>query len=200
MKSCDETHTSIADEYEERAEAVDVMTNHPYSSCYDRDVGANGAAGACKNTPTRSKKNSKNLQDIAKERNSTLSDDGMSRKGVLTVSREKALFSTDQLVLVCVHMFDKLAFVLFKGLADASPYVIIIFSSNCQYGDVCELKTRVEIFKKEAAVDDFLMRFKVECIFTPEKYFQHLQDRSSGFIIRNENCGVEKELAALVKP
>ena len=46
---------------------------------------------------------------------------------------------------------------------------------------------------------NFLIRFKVESIFSPEKYFQHLQDRSSGFIVRNENCGISKELAALVK-
>ena len=35
MESCNEAHTSIADEYEEKAEAVDVATNHPYSSCYN---------------------------------------------------------------------------------------------------------------------------------------------------------------------
>ena len=46
---------------------------------------------------------------------------------------------------------------------------------------------------------NFLLRFKVESIFTPKKYFRHLQDGSSGFVIRNENCGVDKELAALVK-
>ena len=40
---------------------------------------------------------------------------------------------------------------------------------------------------------------KVEAIFSPEKYFQHLQDRSSGFIVRNQNCAISKELAALVK-
>ena len=98
-------------------------------------------------------------------------------------------------MLVCEHMFDKLQFVLFKGRL----YMIIIFSSNCQYGDVCELKTRVEIFKKEVVVDNFLSRFKVESIVTSEKYFQHLQDLLSGFVIRNENCGIIKDLAALVK-
>ena len=35
MESCDQTHTLIADEYEEKAEDVDVTTNHPYSSSYD---------------------------------------------------------------------------------------------------------------------------------------------------------------------
>ena len=118
---------------------------------------------------------------------------------MLTVSRGKTLFSTDQLVQVCEHMFDKLLFVAFKGPADARPYEVVIFSPNCQYSDVCEVKTRLEIFKREVAIDNFLIRFKVESIFTHEKYFQHLQDRSSGFIIRNKNCGISKELAALVK-
>ena len=53
--------------------------------------------------------------------------------------------------------------------------------------------------KKKAAVHNFLIQFKVESIFKSEKYFQHLQDRSSGFVIRNKNCGMSKELAALVK-
>ena len=96
-------------------------------------------------------------------------------------------------------MFEDLPLVVFKGSTDARPYVVVIFSANCQYGDVCKVKTRLEIFKKEVAVDNFLIRFKMESIFSPEKYFQHLQDRSSGFIIRNENCGISKELAALVK-
>ena len=100
----------------------------------------------------------------------------MLRKGVLTVSRGKALFSTDQLIQLCEHMFEDLPFVAFKGPADARSYVVVIFSANCQYGDVCEVKTRLEIFKKEVAVDNFLIRFKVESIFSPEKYFQHLQD------------------------
>ena len=79
---------------------------------------------------------------------------------------------------VCKHIFNRLPFIVFKNLADALPYVVIIFSPNCQYGDVCEVKTRVEIFKKEAVVDNFLIRFKVECTrnFTTEKYIQHLQD------------------------
>ena len=82
-------------------------------------------------------------------------------------------------------MFEDLPFVTFKGPADACPYVVVIFSANCQYSDVCEVKTRLEIFKKEVAVDSFLIKFKVESIFSPEKYFQHLQDGLSGFIIRN---------------
>ena len=118
---------------------------------------------------------------------------------MLAVSRGKALFSTDQLIQVCIHMFEGLPFVTFKGLTDDRSYVVVIFSADCQYGDVCEVKTRLEIFKKEAAVENFLIRIKVESIFSPEKYFQHLQDRSSGFIIRSENCGISKELAALVK-
>ena len=96
-------------------------------------------------------------------------------------------------------MFEDLPFVAFKGPTDAHPYVMVIFSADCQYGDVCEVKTRLEIFKKEAVVENFLIRFKVEAIFSPKKYFHHLQDRSSGFIVRNENCGISKELAALVK-
>ena len=96
-------------------------------------------------------------------------------------------------------MFEELPFVAFKGPTDARPYVVVIFSSYSQYGNVCKVKTRLEIFKKEVAVDNFFIRFKVESIFTPEKYFQHLQDRSSGFIIRNEICDISKELLALVK-
>ena len=36
MKSYAEIHIAIADDYEEKAEAVDVTTNVPYSSCYKK--------------------------------------------------------------------------------------------------------------------------------------------------------------------
>ena len=65
-------------------------------------------------------------------------------------------------------IFDKLPFVVFKGPADARHYVVIIFLPNCQYGDVCEVKTRVEIFKKEAEVDNFLIRFRWS-VFSPPR-------------------------------
>ena len=196
MESCDETHTSIADEYEERAKNVNVTTNHPYSSCYDNLLKQSELLGRARKHQEEARKI---FNDIDKEGNSIPSDGEMLRKGVLTVSRGKVLFSTDQLIQVCEHMFEDLPFMAFKGPANARPYVVVIFSPNCQYGDVCEVKTRLEIFKKEVAVDNFLIRFKVASIFSPEKYFQHLQDRSSGFIIRNKNCGISKELAALVK-
>ena len=76
---------------------------------------------------------------------------------MLTVSRGKALFSTDQLIQVCEHMFEELPFVAFKGPADVRPYVVVVFSPNCLYGEVCEVKTRLEIFKKEVVVDNFLI-------------------------------------------
>ena len=199
MESCDETHTSIADEYEERAKNVDVTTTHPHSSCYDEMLEQSKLLGRARKHQEEARKIRKIFLDIDKEGKSIPADGEMLRKGGLTVSRGKALFSTDQLIQVCEHMFEDLPFVAFKGPADARPYVVVIFSANCQYGDVCKVKTRLEIFKKKVAVDNFLIRFKVESIFSSEKYFQHLQDRSSGFIIRNENCGISKELAAFVK-
>ena len=199
MENCGETHTSIADEYEERAKEVDVTTIYPYSSCYDGLMEQTELLGRARKHQEEARKIRKIFLDIDKEGKSIPADGEMLRKGVLTVSKGKTLFSTNQLIQVCEHMFEGLPFVAFKGPTDARPYVVIIFSADCQYGDVCEVKTRLEIFKKEAAVENFLIRFKEEAIFSPEKYFQHLQDRSSGFIIRNENCGISKELAALVK-
>ena len=35
MENCGETHTSMADEFEEKAKNVDLTTTHPHSSCYD---------------------------------------------------------------------------------------------------------------------------------------------------------------------
>ena len=199
MESCDETHTSIADDYEEKAQNIDIFTTHPHSSCYDGLMEQTELLRRARKHQEEARKIRRIFLDIDKEGKSITTDGEMLRKGVLTVSRGKALFSTDQLIQVCIHMFEGLPFVAFKGPTDARPYVVVVFSADCQYDDVCELKTRLEIFKKETAVDNFLIRFKVESIYSPEKYFQHLQDRSSGFIIRNENCGISKELAALVK-
>ena len=183
----------------ERGENVDVSTTHPHSSCYDGLIEQTDLLKRARKHQEEARKIRKIFLDIDKEGKSIPADGEILRKGVLTVSRGKALFSTDQLIQVCIHMFEGLPFVAFKGPTDARPYVVVIFSADCQYGDVCEVKTRLEIFKKEAVVENFVSRLKVEAIFSSEKYFQHLQGRSSGFIVRNENCGVSKELAALVK-
>ena len=121
MESCDETHTSIADKYEERAKNVDVTTNHPYSSCYDGMLEQTELLGSARKHQEEARKIGKIFKDIAKEGNSIPSDGEMLRKGVLTVSRGKAFFSIDQLVQVCEHMFDELPFVAFKGPTDARP-------------------------------------------------------------------------------
>ena len=141
MESCDETHTSIADEYEERAKNVDV-NDSSLLLMLRRVDGANRVVGACKKHQEEARKIRKIFLDIDKEGKSIPTDGEMLRKGVLTMSRGKALFSTDQLIQVCKHMFEDLPFVAFKGPTDARPYVVVIFSADCQYGDVCEVKTR----------------------------------------------------------
>ena len=171
MENCGETHTSIADEYEERAKNVDLTTTHPYSSCYDGLMEQTELLWRARKHQDQARKIRKIFLDIDKEGKSISADSEMLRKGVLTVSRGKALFSTDQLIQVCIHMFEDIPFVAFKGQQTPGPYVVIIFSADCQYDDGCEVKTRLEIFKKEVAVENFLIRFKVESIFSPEKYF-----------------------------
>ena len=118
MENFDESHTAIADNYEEQAEAVDPTTNHPNSSWYDRLMEQIELRECAR---VHQDEVRKIFKEIAKEGSSMLPDCGMLRTGVLTVSRGKALFSTDQFVEVCEHMFDKLPFVAFKGPADARP-------------------------------------------------------------------------------
>ena len=134
---------------------VDVTTTHPYSSCYDGLTEQTELLRRARKHQEEARKMQKIFLDIDKEGKSIPSDNEMLRKGVLTVSRGKALFSTDQLIQVCEHMFEDLPFVAFKGPADARPYVVVIFPANCQYGDVCKVKTRLEIFKKEGLYHSF---------------------------------------------
>ena len=95
MESCDETHTSIADDYEERAKNVDVTTNQPHSSCYDGLMEQTELLRRARKHQEEARKMQKIFLDIDK----IIPADGeMLRKGVLTVTRGKALFSTDQLI------------------------------------------------------------------------------------------------------
>ena len=130
-ESCDEAHTSIADEYEKRAKNVDVTMNHSYSSCYDGMLEQSKLLGCARKHQEEARKIRKIFLDIDKEGKSIPADGEMSRKGVLTVSRGKALFLIDQLIQVCVYMFEGLPFVAFKGPADTRLYAVVIFSPNC---------------------------------------------------------------------
>ena len=70
MESCDETHTSIADDYEERAKNVDVTTNRPYSSCYDGLMEQTKLLGrARKRQEEARKKYEKSLSTLTKKGN-----------------------------------------------------------------------------------------------------------------------------------
>ena len=95
MESCDETHTSIADDYEERAKNVDVTTTQPHSSCYDGLMEQTELLRRARKHQEEARKIRKIFFDIDKEGKSIPADGEMLRKGVLTVSRGKALFSTD---------------------------------------------------------------------------------------------------------
>ena len=105
MESCNEAHTSMADEFEERAENVDVSTTHPHSSCYDGLMEQTDLLRRARKHQEEARKIRKIFLNIDKEGKSIPADGEMLRKGVLTVSRGKALFSTDQLIQVCIHMF-----------------------------------------------------------------------------------------------
>ena len=147
LENCGETHTSMADEFEEIAKNFDVTTNHLHSSCYDGLMEQTELLRRARKHQ-EARKIRKIFLDIDKEGKSIPADGEMLRKGVLTVSRGKALFSTDQLIQVCIHMFEDLPFVAFKGSTDSRPYVVVIFSADCQYGDVCEVKQDWKFSKK----------------------------------------------------
>ena len=104
MENCGETHTSIADNYEERAENVDVTTTHPYSSCYEGLMEQTELLRRARKHQEEARKIQKIFLDIDKEEKSIPADGEMLRKDVLTVSRGKALFSTDQLIQVCTYV------------------------------------------------------------------------------------------------
>ena len=77
MESCDETQTSIADNYEGRAENIDVTTNHPYSSCYDGMLGQSKLLGRARKHQEEARKIRKIFIDIDKEGKSIPSDGEM---------------------------------------------------------------------------------------------------------------------------
>ena len=132
MESCDETHNSIANDYEERAENVDVTTTHPHSSCYEGLMEQTELLRRARKHQDESRKIRKIFLDIDKEGKSIPADDEMLRKGVLTVSGGKTLFSIDQLIQVCIHMFEGLPFVAFKGPADARQMPVLMWWSFSQ--------------------------------------------------------------------
>ena len=92
MESCGETHTSIADDYEERAEKVTM--DHPHSSCCDGLMEQTELLRRARKHQEEARKIRKIFLDIDKEGKSIAADGEMLRKGVLTVSRGKTLFST----------------------------------------------------------------------------------------------------------
>ena len=83
MENCGETHTSIADDFEERAE--NVTMDHAHFSCYDGLMKQSKLLGRARKHQEEARKIRKISKDTAKEGKSIPTDGEMLRKGVLTV-------------------------------------------------------------------------------------------------------------------
>ena len=107
MESCDETHTSIADDYEKRAKNVDVTATHPHFSCYDGLMKQSKLLGRARKHQEEARKIRKSFKDTAKEWKSIPTDGEMLRKGVLS-QKEKLSFQPINLfkcVSICLRTY-----------------------------------------------------------------------------------------------
>ena len=84
MKSYAETHTAIADDYEEKAKAVDVTTNLPYSSCYKEMPEQTELLGLARVHQEEARKIRKVFREISKE-NAISPNNEMLTKDVLNI-------------------------------------------------------------------------------------------------------------------
>ena len=111
-KSCDETRTVIADDYKKRSYRRFDKSSLLLLFRLLGMLQQTEQFGRAKVRQEEERKIRKSFKEISKEENAILPDDGMVRKGILTVS---SACSTDQLVKVCEHMFQKLSLLFSKA-------------------------------------------------------------------------------------
>ena len=108
----------------------------------------------------------KQFQDIA-----TISQPAVTllRKAVVSVKKDKKLFSPEQLTKVVTLLMGSLPYILFRPKSETKDYVLLLFWATSQDDSNCTLQKSVQNIKQEIMSDGFQLRFTVKNVTAPRR-------------------------------
>ena len=111
------------------------------------------------------------------------------RKTVVSVKKEKFMFSTEQLSCVVQMVMENKPYLLFRLKSDTKDYVILVFWATNYDDTCCNIQENAELIKKEVLADGFQLRFKVKNIPSPRQFiFYMLNNYFTLAVLNDEDC------------
>ena len=96
------------------------------------------------------------------------------RKAVVSVKKDKKLFSPEQLTKVVALLMGSLPYILFRPKSETKDYVLLLFWATSQDDSNCMLQKSIQNIKQEILSDGFQLRFTVENMTTPRCQVSYL--------------------------
>ena len=113
----------------------------------------------------------KQFQDIATTSQTAVI---LSRKVVVSVKKDKKLFSPKQLTKVVILLMGSLPYILFRPKSETKDNALLLFRATSQDDSNCALQKSVQIIKQEILSDGFQLRFTVENVTAPRRQVSYL--------------------------
>ena len=182
-----QTYTNRADELFREAEEYQHQDYiAPYTSCYDslfeqQEIYSHGKAMEIAARDIR-----RRMQEIA-DTGFPIHSSSMLRKAVVSCRKGKLAFNHEQLKQVVAMVMQDGAYIVFKPKSETKEYVILLFWSTSIDESECKIQQQVEIVKKEIAVDNFRLMFRVENVADPKRQFHYLLNKLTVLSLQNDD-------------
>ena len=96
------------------------------------------------------------------------------RKAVVSVNKDKKLFSPEQLTKVVTLLMGSLPRIVFRPKSETKDYVLLLFWVTSQNDSNCVLQKSIQDIKHEILSDEFQLRFTVENVTAPRRQVSYL--------------------------
>ena len=88
---------------------------------------------------------------------------------MVSVKKDKKLFSPEQLTKVVTLLMGSLPSILFRPKSKAKDYVLFLFWATKQDDSNCALQKSIQNIKQEISSDGFQLQFTVENVTAPRR-------------------------------
>ena len=96
------------------------------------------------------------------------------RKAVVSVKKDKKLFSPEQLTKVVALLMGSLPYILFRPKSETKDYVLLLIWATSQDDSNCALQKSIQNIKQEILFDGFQLQFTVENVTAPRRQVSYL--------------------------
>ena len=110
------------------------------------------------------------FREIASSENNKVSYT-LLRKGIVSVKNGNCVFSVEQLSKVVDVVLGGSPYITFRPKSKTKNYIVVLFWASHPEDLNCEIQKKIDVVKREIAVDGYELRFLVESVLHRQIYY-----------------------------